>query len=252
MKFKKVLLPFFAGALAFSLAACSGDDKKEENNKETPDTEAAIEKTQKELEKQLVKDDQIVAIVNGEEITGEAYNNVLQNLQLELEESGQDLTTDENIEQLKKATLETLVDQTALLQQAKAEELEATQEEIDNEYALIIAQFGDEEALNKALESEGIDAAILKEKIRESIIFQKYQDQVAPIIDVSEEEIQKYYDDFVAQAQADDEGEGESDLLSLEELRVTIITLIQEADQREKFSAHLKELREAAEVELKL
>lgn len=248
MKFKKVLLPFFAGALAFSLAACSGDDKKEEKNKETTDTEAAIEKTQKELEKQLVKDDQIVAIVNGEEITGEAYNNVLQSLQLELEKSGQDLTTDENIEQLKTATLETLVDQTTVLQQTKAEELEATQAEIDNEYALFITQLGDEKALDKALESEGIDAAVLKELIRESIVFQKYQDQVAPIIDVSEEEIQKYYDDFVAQA----DGEGESDLPPLEELRVTIITIIQEADQLEKFSAHLKELREAAEVELKL
>ena len=76
MKFKKALLLFITGALALSLAACSGEDKAEKD--ETPqgqepsqeEVESAQE-MQAKLAEQQVEKDKVVAVVNDEELIGE-------------------------------------------------------------------------------------------------------------------------------------------------------------------------------------
>lgn len=241
MKLKKFFLPFVAGALALSLAACSGDDKEESLTDSAPTDEM-----QKELEKQKIEDDKIVAIVNDEELNGESYNIVLQNLQAQIQQSGQDPTSEELVEELKKQTLDTLVNQTLILQQAKAENIEVASEEVENEFGMLVVQFGDEEKLEEALKQEGMDTEALKEQITESILFQKYQEQVAPVEEVSDEEVQAYYDEFAAQS------EGDEELPPFEELSENIKAIIEQNQQQEKLMAHLEELKEAAKIELKI
>lgn len=247
MNLKKVLLPFFAGALALSLAACSGDDKgKDKKNEDASGDQAAIEEMQKKLDKQKIDEDTIVAVVNDEEVNGETYNVVLQNLQMQFQQMGQDPTSDEMATALKEQTLDTLVNQTLLLQQAKAEKIEVAQEEIDNEYGMFIEQFGDEETLEKALKDEGMDAEALKAQISESIVFDKYQEKVAPAEEVTEEEIKNYYDEFSAQS------EGEEELPPLEEISDSIKQILEQNGQQQKLIAHIEELKKDAKIELKI
>lgn len=242
MKFKKVLLPFFAGALALSLAACSGDDKE----KEDADDQAAFEEMQKKLDEQKIDEEKIVAVINDEEVNGETYNVVLQNLQMQFQQIGQDPTSDEVAKALKEQTLDTLVNQTLLLQKAKAENIEVAQDEIDNEYNLFIEKFGDEDTLKKALDSEGMKPEDLKTQISDSIAFDKYQEKVAPAEDVTEEEIQAYYDDFVAQS------EGDEEVPPLEEISESIEQILLQDQQQQKMMAHLEELKKDAKIELKI
>lgn len=247
MNFKKALLPFFAGALALSLAACSGDDKgKEKDTEGESNDQAAIEEMQKKLDKQKVDDKTIVAVINEEEVDGAMYNIVLENLQMQFQQIGQDPTSDEMTEQLKTQTLDTLVSQTLFLQQAKAEKIEATEDELENEYGALILQFGDEEALEKALKSEGMDAEALKENIRESIVFEKYQEKIAPAEEVTDEEIKAYYDEFTAQS------EGEEEIPALEDLSENIKQILVQNEQQQKLAAHIEALKKDAKIELKI
>lgn len=242
MKLKKVLLPFFAGALALSLAACNGDDKE----KEDADAQAAFEEMQKKLDEQKIDEEQIVAVINDEEVNGEFYNVVLQKLQMDAQQIGQDPTSDEVANALKEQTLDTLINQTLLSQKAKAENIEVAQDEIDSEYNFFIEQFGDEDSLKEALDSEGMKPEDLKSQINESIALGKYQDKVAPAEDITEEEIKAYYDEFVA------ESEGDEEVPPLEEISETIEQFLQQDQFQKKIMAHLEELKKDAKIELKI
>lgn len=235
MKFKKILIPFIAGALAISLAACSGDDKAKEDE------------AQSKLAEQQVDAKEIVAVVNDEELNGEQYNAALTSIQGQMQQMGQDPTSKEAAEQIKAQTLDTLVNQTLLLQQAKDAEIEASKAEIDEEYEAFTKQFGDEEALKEVLESQKMDVEALKEQIAESIVFNKYTNQVAPAEEVTDEEIKEYYD--LVAAQAKDSGQ---ELPPLEEASEEIKGILEQEQQQKKLIAHVKELKEAAKIELKI
>lgn len=250
MKLKKVFLPFIAGALAIGLAACSGDDKakKDDAPETTQDEQAAAEEIQAKLAKQQVEAKEIVAVVNEEELNGEQYNNALASIQGEMQRVGQDPTSKEAAEQIKKQTLETLVNQTLLLQQAKDDKIEASTAEIEKEYEAYTKQFGDEDKLKEVLESQKMDVKTLKEQIiAESIVFNKYTNQVAPAEEVTDKEIKEYYDQAVAQAK-----ESELDLPPLEEASEEIKGILEQEQQQKKLIAHIEKLKEKAEIELKI
>ena len=95
MKFKKVLLPFIAGALAMSLAACGGEDKAKtdeepQGQEVTKDENASAKESEAKLAKQQIDKKKIVAVVNDEEIKGEEYNVVLTSIQSQMQQMGQD------------------------------------------------------------------------------------------------------------------------------------------------------------------
>ena len=139
------------------------------------------------------------------------------------------------------------MNQTLFLQQAKAAEINASVAEIDEEYAVFGKQFGDEKAMKEALESQNMDVETVKEKIADSILFKKYQDLVAPVKEVTDKEIQDYYDKVAAQAK-----ENGQDLPPLEEASEQIQVIIEQEQQQEKLAAHVEELRKDAKIELEI
>lgn len=253
MNFKKLFLPFAAGALALSLAACSEEEDKatKEKTQDEANQEAASEEQgadlQATLAEQQVEDSKVVAVVNGQELTGIDYNAALISIQSQMQQVGQDPTSEEVIEQIKAQALDTVVNQTLILQQAKEEELTASEAEVDEKYATLEEQYGGEEALSQALTAQGMDIEVLKADIADSILFEKYQDKVVPADEVTEEEIQAYYDQVAAQSE-----ESEQELPPLEEVREEIAGILKEQQQQEKMIAHLEELKESAEIELKI
>ncbi|TFD95836.1 SurA N-terminal domain-containing protein [Jeotgalibacillus sp. R-1-5s-1] len=254
MNFKKVLLPFAAGALALGLAACSEDEAA--NNEEaateeqaggeqsTEEQQAAQEEMQAKLDEQKVADDEVVATVNGEEILGVDYNNVIQRTQMQFQMQGQDPTSEEGANQIKEQSLNLLIDQTILLQKADEAGLEASEEEIDEEYAAFAEQNGGEEQLTTTLEEQGMTVEELRGQMAETIKFDKYIDQVAPVEEPTDEEIQEYYDQAAAQAE-----EAGQEAPALEDVRDTIVQNLQQSEQQELVTAHLEEIKAEAEIE---
>lgn len=254
MNFKKIFLPFAAGALALGLAACSDDESantEAENEEPTAeeeqaaeDQQAAAEEMQAAMEEQQVAEDEVVATINGEEITGEAYNSALASTQSNLQQMGQDPTTEEGAEQAKTQTLDLLVNQTLIIQKADEAGHEATEEEIDEEYASFQEQFGGEEALNEIMEAQGMDQETLRSQMADSIKFDKYVNEVAPAEEPSDEEIQEFYDQITAQAEQTGQ-----EAPALEDVREDIVANLNQQKQQEQLMAHLEELKAEAEIE---
>ncbi|TDL32550.1 hypothetical protein E2R51_07645 [Jeotgalibacillus sp. S-D1] len=251
MNLKKILLPFAAGALALGLAACNDEEdksaeepKQEEASKED---QAAAEESQKKLEEQQVDEKEVVAVVNDQEILGEDYNAALGQVQGQMQQAGQDPTSKEAAEQVKTQTLDTLVNQTLILQKAEEAELTASEEEIDEEYNAFQEQFGGEEAMNEMLEAEGMKPEALREQIAESIKFEKYINETVPTEEVTEKEIQEYYDQAAAQSK-----ESGQEMPPLEEVSENIKTGLEQQKQQEKLAQHVEELKADASIDLKI
>ncbi len=268
MNYKKILLPFVAGALALSLAACSEDDKatKEEKPKEetaqkgteekgteqkepTKEELAAAEEMKAKLAEQQVDKSEIVAVVNDEELTGAEYNTALTSIQGQMQQSGQDPTSKEAVEQVKSQVLDAIVNQTLILQKAEESKLTASEEEINKEYASYEEQFGGEEGMKEALKAEKMDVETLKQQIGQSIVFEKYKEKAVPAKKVTDKEIQEYYDQAAAQAK---EAESPQELPPFEEAKEEIRGILEQQEQQELFAAHVEELKKDAKIELKI
>lgn len=250
MNLKKLFLPIAVIALALGLAACGNDDKEEEQEDAGEEQEVdqeAIDEMNAKLAEQEIDEEEIVAVVNEEELDGKQFNTVLRNIQVQYQQMGQDPTTDELKELIQEHTLNNLVSETLFLQDAKAQGTEVLPEEIDNEYGMFVEQFGGEEALAEALESEGMEIESFKEEqISNSLLYSKHLEKVAPTEEVSDEEIKAYYDQFAEQS------EGEGELPSVEDLSDDIEQMIVEEKQQEKLQAYLEDLKEDADIELKM
>jgi len=228
-KVKNVLLPFIAGALAISLAACGNGE----------DNEKSVE--------QQVEPNEIVAIVNEEELKGDEFNNISMSIQDQMEQMGEDTSSKESAEQVKIETLDILVNQALIRQQTKESKMKAEKSEVDEGYTELVKQVGDEKEMKKMLKSKGMDVETLKEQIAESIVFEKYGEKVAPVGKITEEEIKEYYDQVSAESK--DAGQ---ELPPLEEVREEIKGSIEQEQQQKKLAAHVEELKENAEIELKI
>jgi len=255
MKLKKVLVPFIAGALALSLAACGGEDKattdekpKDETKQEaTNEQEATAKEKQAKLAEQQVDNNKIVAVVNKEELTGKEYNAALTSIQGQMQQMGQDPLNKESVEQVKMQALDMLVNQTLILQKAKEAELKASTSEIDKEYSAFEKQFGGEKEMKKALKAQSMEIKTLKEQIAESILFEKYLDKIAPVENVTDKEIKEYYDQAASASK-----EAGEELPPLAEVSEEIQGILKQEQQQKLLATHIEELKADAEIELKI
>jgi FKBP-type peptidyl-prolyl cis-trans isomerase (trigger factor) len=255
MKFNKILLPFIAGVLALSLAACSGEEKAatdekpqgETKQEATNEQEVSAEEMQAKLAEQQVDNKKIVAVVNDEELTGEEYNVALTSIQWQMQQMGQDPSSKESMEQVKAQALDTLVNQALILQKAKEAKIKASTSEIDKEYSLVEKQFGGEKEMKKALKSQSMDVKTVKEQITESIIFEKYMDKVAPTVKITDKEIKEYYDQAASKSK-----EAGQELPPLAEVSKEIQGIIKLEQQQKLLATHVEELKADAEIEMKI
>ncbi|KKI94002.1 peptidylprolyl isomerase [Bacillus sp. SA1-12] len=260
---KKFLLTLFIGLLAFSLAACNNDeDKKDSANTDKSTEEKAEEKAeektdekqaaadaeemQKKLEAQKVKEDTVVAIVNGQEIKGAEYNDALSISQTQFQSMGQDPTSEDIAKQLKDYTLESLVGQTLLMQEIEKKGYKATDEDINKDLETLKAQYKDEKAFNEALKQNNLTLDELKVQISDKVKYGQYIDKDLNIEEVTEKELKEYYDSMASQAGKDTETP------KYEDVKEQLKLQLEQQKTQEKLAAKVEELRKGAKVELKI
>lgn len=249
---KKYLLTLLIGLLALSLAACNNDEDKaktdEASDTKQKEEQAAVdpEEMQKKLEKQKVKDDQVVAVVNGQELKGAEYNNALSISQMQFQLMGQDPTTDEIAKQIKDYTLEGLVGQTLLMQEIDKKGYKATDEEINKELDGLKSQYENEEEFEKALKENNLTLDNLKKQISDTVKYSKYVKNDLKVEEVKEEEIKEYYDSMASNDTESKEKQKYEDVK--EELKLQL----EQQKTQEKLNPKIEELRKAAKVELKI
>lgn len=254
---KKVMLPLITGLMAVVLAACGGNEENKEaknddkaktaETDQQKDQQKQMEEMQKKLEAQQVDEKKTVALVNDEKILGSDYNSVLQSTQGQMQQMGQDPTSKEAAEQVKKQTLDSLVGQTLLLQEANKKGYKASDEDIKKQLDETKKQFKTEKEFEAALKKSGMDMKTLEAQIADDIKFRQYVEKEVPAGEISAEEIQKTYDQYAEQGKSSGQ-----EVPKLEEVKPQIEQSLQQQKQQEQLAQKVEELKKNAKIDLKI
>lgn len=251
---KKFLLSIAAVAAAFSLAACGADGDDEQATEDAPQSQEQGDQAMPEPELDNIPD--VVAVVDEEEISGDAfaenYEAQFQQLTMQAAMAGQEPDQD----QLKEQALEMMINSELLVDEAEEQGFSASDEDVD-EYLADMAeanQVESSDALMEELEAQGLS----EERIREDLHSQVMIDQVVDTLDVeepSEEELQETYDAQVEQLEAMNEQVEEDqaqEAPSFEELEPELEQQVTQQNENEAIATLLDDLRADAEIEILL
>ncbi len=196
---------------------------------------------------------EVVATVNGEEIAREELEVMLEQQKQQYQMQGMDLDSEDMsdmLEQLERQILDSLVANLLMAQAAEEKGISVSEEELEQEYQDLVAQFGGEEELNQQLEAAGITREEIKEDIARTLPAQKYMESYKEEniseedLEVSEEELKAVYDQYSAQM-GEEFGE-------FEEVKPQLEEDLKRQKENEVLQSHVEELREEAEIEIKL
>ncbi|GAE24449.1 hypothetical protein JCM9140_378 [Halalkalibacter wakoensis JCM 9140] len=237
---KKLVMGFGIMALAVGLAACGGE---EEATEEQPAEEGVEVDQQQEMESFIDTGDipDVIATVNGEDIDKEIYVGTLEQEAMQLAMQGIDIDSEEGaayLEQVKDQVLDRIINSTLITHAALEEGIEATEEEIDAGVQDLMAQFGleSEEDLQELLQAQGVSMDELRSDVAENVKSNKFIEQRVAEIEITEEEVQAFYDDAIAAIP-----EADAELPTLEEVRGEI-------EQQLQVEALLSSLREESDI----
>src|SRR5690625_3170553 len=233
MTMRKSLLIFSLLLMLGLLVACGSSENETENN-----NESEVE-TVEFSDDELVDDDEIVLTINETEIMGEQYNSLYVQNKIRLHQYRQDIS---DLEALKEQTLEMLIDQELLKQDAEKKEVSVTPEELDEEFKSIKDEVTTEQFVS-FLEVNQITEEEFIEQLHFSLLYEKYVTEIMPEIEVSNDEVEELYQEL--------KGE-EEDFPELEEVAEYLKTELINQKKYEYVEEQLSQLREEADIEKNL
>jgi parvulin-like peptidyl-prolyl isomerase len=134
----------------------------------------------------------VVAKVNGQAIKKDDLLKGAQVVQMQMAQRGQPVSLTPDIY---RRVLDELVGITLLQQEAKAQHIGPSEQELDQKVAARKKQFTSEEIYQKALKQTGLTEELFRQQYRDQLAVQKYvETQVIPNTPVSEQAIKDFYD----------------------------------------------------------
>lgn len=147
------------------------------------------------------KEEEVVATINGKEITVKDYEINLALFKQSIESLYGTSIWDTEIEEgvkYKDKFKELMIDQIAdieiIYEQAKKDNLLPTEEEVNTKFKELKANIDEDEDYKKSLENIGVTDEFLKKQQEQDLALNNFKENFDKITTVSDEEIQKYYD----------------------------------------------------------
>src|SRR5699024_9382032 len=131
-KMKRFTIFLITITLAVVLAACGNDEADETEEKEQPDENVA-EQANAEVEvsdKEKVNDDDVVVNINDSGVKGTDYNIFYLQNKMQMQQFGKDI---EDLDSIKEQTLDHLITQEILMQEAEKQCIDISDEEVNSE-----------------------------------------------------------------------------------------------------------------------
>lgn len=223
------------------VAACSGGDEKTE--------EAAPG------EPDLAGLPAVVAVVNDREITKDdfvpAYTAQFRQASAQAEATGTPVDQD----QLKEQTVESLVSNELLVEEAERRDFAASDADVDAALEDFAEQGGAEsvEAYLGTLAEQGLDEDAVRAQLQDQVKLDQLLADEAGTEEPTEEELRELYDQAVAQQeQLGQAGGEEAEVPSFDEVRDQLADQAVQQDESEAAQALLADLRPDAEVKVNL
>lgn len=233
---KKYIVGSLLLVLAMVLIACGDKDEDEEATGEENPLAPSVDISDEEK----LDDDEVVAVINGDEVTGSVYNLVYAQLKLQSAQLGDETDNEE----MKELAMESVIDREIVMQEAAEEGIEISEETAEEEFTTMKEE--NSEQLETLLEQYQITEDGFKEQLRFELIMDEYL-TTAIDVSVSDEEVEEFYEE--AKAEADDE---EEEMPEFDEVK----DQIKESMEQEQITLALQEkvdkVKETAEIERKI
>ena len=138
--------------------------------------------------------DKIVAVVNDEVITQSEIDEALKPVYTQYKSTYSKEELIQKLNQAREDILNQLIEEKLILQQAKKEEIEVSDEEIEEKLTQVKSQFPDEDTFRQVLDSQNLTISDLKQRYKEQIMIKKLiNKEVRAKIKVSPLEVFRYY-----------------------------------------------------------
>ncbi|ALX49205.1 SurA N-terminal domain-containing protein [Lentibacillus amyloliquefaciens] len=256
---KKLVMLMMTLALAVVMAACNGDSEDNNNEEGSGEgqSEQASQQQQQMPEPDLEGIPDVVAEVNGEEISGEefktTYEGQFQQMAMQSQMSGQELNQDE----LKQQTAEGMVSSELLIQEAGNRNFEASDKEVDEKLTELAQQSGMEskDKFISALEEQGMKQEDINSQVKTQVKVDKLIADESGDTKPSEEELQQAYDQFKSQREQmsqGSEGGEQAEIPSFDEMKSDLESQVKKQKEAEAAQTIIDKLREDADVTINL
>ncbi|MCM3612205.1 SurA N-terminal domain-containing protein [Planococcus sp. MERTA32b] len=248
---KKMLLSLLIGASVMVTAACGNEDDNTNEEETATEEQAAEENGETAEQPEMPEPDlegvpDVVAEVNGEEIMKEEFENAyvgqFQQMAMQAQMSGQEVDQ----AQLKGQIAESLVSQRLLVQETEKREIEASEEEVNETLTVLAEQNGmaSSDEFLAALEEQDLSEEEVRDQVSSQVKVDKLITEETGDTEVSEEEIQEFYD----QVKAQQEEMGGEEVPPLEDIQSELEAQLLQQKENEAVQTLVAELREGAEV----
>lgn len=247
---KKLLLSIAAVAAAFSLAAC-GTDGDDADTDDAAQSQEQGEQAMPEPELDDIPD--VVAVVNGEEISGESFSENYESQYQQLTMQAQMTGEEPDQEELKSQALDMMINSELLVAKAEDEGFSASDDDIDEYLDSMAEENGLEsaDALQEEFEAQGLSEDRVREDIQKEVLIEQVIDTI-DIPEPSDDELQEIYDMQVEQLEAMNEQVEEDqaqEVPSFEELEPELEEQAVAQKENEAVTELLEDLRDDADIE---
>lgn len=179
-KSSKLIALLLTSSMIFSACDNAENNKDKKENTQTESTETSKEASSK---KQLP--DNVVAIVNGENLSKDDYKK-------EISFYGAMLASQQ---QLKNSIVQMMIQDKLISDDLKKNDIKVTDKEISDQFLQAVQRMGGQEAFDKLLDDYNMDVEMFKETVKKDLMYQKHKEWFEKNNEVTDEEIKKYYEE---------------------------------------------------------
>lgn len=264
---KKWLATLSIFSLIFVLGACNNDESEEDNN-ETADNETAEEGNAEEgapegapeEEMEMPEPDlegipDVVAEVNGEEISSDEFTQAYegqfqqQAMQQQMMGEGEEVDQDE----LKQQVADMLVNEELIVQEANNRDFEASEDDVNAKIDELAEQNGmeDRDELMAAFDEQGMPEDEVMSQVESQIKIEQLIEEETGEIEPTDEELEELYDQMQEQ-QGQLEGEEGGEAPSFEDMKPQLEEQYIAQEQGEATQTLIEDLKEDADTTIHL
>jgi peptidyl-prolyl cis-trans isomerase SurA len=252
---KNWLLGLFLVIVLAGVSACGGGEPEgaDAPSEAASSAPAGEEDAQAGAESDLGDIPEVVAEVNGEEISRSEFEQAYQAQLQQAMAQSQGQAPDQ--EQLKKQVADNLVSTELLVQEAEKRDITVSDRDVDKTVQELAAQNGLQSAdqFFSAMEQQGMDRDTVDDQIRTQVAIERLIEDEAGVVRASDKEVRALYDQLVAQQeQAGQQGGQQQELPPLKQVRPQLVEQVTSQKESQVAERLLGDLREQGEVVINL